>query len=379
MTKRALGRTCACGCLLAASILHVTAQEPDRSAATLRVDQRISALEREAERLAGSARTLVGELRTLEITRDLRAAEASRAGEAAAEASRELAATGERLAALEQRRVDQLPALKAQMVGLYKRGASGYLGVLFRAGTLRELGRTSRALAAAGQRNRRRVEAHRQTLAAVADERTVLENRAAVLKEREAAARRTRAAAEGAVAEHSARIAEIDARRDLTAQYMGELQTARTALLQQLDGREGDTPVTTIPLVPFRGALAWPTPGTLVGRFEQPANRLGGTAVRNGIEVAAELGAPVRAVHGGTVAHAEPFVGFGTLVILDHGANQYSLYGYLGATSVTVGQPVEPGAEVGQVGNAPAGPPALYFEMRIDGRSVDPVQWLEPR
>jgi septal ring factor EnvC (AmiA/AmiB activator) len=38
---------------------------------------------------------------------------------------------------------------------------------------------------------------------------------------------------------------------------------------------------------------------------------------------------------------------------------------------------VEARTELGLVGLAPAGPPALYFEIRIDGRSVDPLQWLE--
>jgi septal ring factor EnvC (AmiA/AmiB activator) len=79
------------------------------------------------------------------------------------------------------------------------------------------------------------------------------------------------------------------------------------------------------------------------------------------------------------VGLAGPFTGFGNLVILEHGGNDYSLYGYLGTMSVERGAMVEPGAELGRSGSAPAGPPALYFEMRIDGRSVDPLQWLRPR
>jgi septal ring factor EnvC (AmiA/AmiB activator) len=79
------------------------------------------------------------------------------------------------------------------------------------------------------------------------------------------------------------------------------------------------------------------------------------------------------------VGFADAFTGFGTLVIVDHGANNYSLYGYLASASVERGQTVESGMELGRVGSAPAGPPALYFEMRIDGRSVDPVQWLKGR
>ena len=87
----------------------------------------------------------------------------------------------------------------------------------------------------------------------------------------------------------------------------------------------------------------------------------------------------MRAVHGGTVGYADVFAGFGTLVILDHGSNNYSLYGYLGDVLVAQGAAVDAGAELGRVGLAPAGPAALYFEIRIDGRSVDPLQWLKPR
>jgi septal ring factor EnvC (AmiA/AmiB activator) len=84
-------------------------------------------------------------------------------------------------------------------------------------------------------------------------------------------------------------------------------------------------------------------------------------------------------VHPGTVDYADAFSGFGNLVILDHGSNYYSLYGYLGAIAVMRGQRVDAGTELGRVGTAPAGPATLYFELRIDGRSVDPIQWLKPR
>jgi septal ring factor EnvC (AmiA/AmiB activator) len=101
--------------------------------------------------------------------------------------------------------------------------------------------------------------------------------------------------------------------------------------------------------------------------------------VRNGIEVAAPVGAPVRAVHPGTVGYADAFTGYGTLVIVDHGANHYTLYGYLSEASVQQGQRVSAGDELGRVGSAPLGDAALYYEMRVDGRSVDPLQWLKRR
>ena len=134
-----------------------------------------------------------------------------------------------------------------------------------------------------------------------------------------------------------------------------------------------------VPLALFRGALDWPVPGRLTGPFGQRVGRPGDTAVRNGIEIAAVEGIPLHAVHSGTVSFADPFTGFGNLVIVDHGANIYSLYGCLGAMLVTRGAAVDSGTDVGQVGSAPAGPASLYLEIRIDGRSVDPVQWLKAR
>jgi septal ring factor EnvC (AmiA/AmiB activator) len=77
------------------------------------------------------------------------------------------------------------------------------------------------------------------------------------------------------------------------------------------------------------------------------------------------------------VGFADVFPGFGTLVILDHGANSFSLYGYLASAGVKRGDRMASGDELGRAGSAPGGPPALYFELRIDGRAVDPVEWLQ--
>ena len=161
----------------AAAAQSPAADRPDSPAN--RVDQRIKELQREADRLARSARTLVGDLRKLEIERDLRVAEVTQAQVAVASARGALDRTTARLATLEQQRVEQLPGLKAQLVDLYKRGGMGYAQMLFRADDLRELGRASRVVSAMVSLNRRRIEAHRQTMAALRAERTQLAERTA--------------------------------------------------------------------------------------------------------------------------------------------------------------------------------------------------------
>jgi septal ring factor EnvC (AmiA/AmiB activator) len=347
-----------------------------------RISDRIRSLQREAERLAGESRTLVGDLRQREIDRQIKVEQLKQAEGALTDAERALHATTTRLSDLEVQRINQLPDIRVQLVDIYKRGRSGYARMLFSAGDLREFARATRAVGALRALNERRIGEHRKTLAALQQERAAFEQKAKELQAKTADARRAKAAADAAVASASEMIRQIDSRRDLTAQYVGELQVAYSRLQQEVTALSTDKPAAepvAVPLRPFQGALEWPVPGRIVGAFGQPSNRLGGTAVRNGIEISAEEDTPVRAVHGGTVGYAGPFTGFGTLVILDHGGNGYSLYGYLASTSLKEGTVVTTGAEVGRVGLAPAGPPSLYFEMRIDGRSVNPVQWLKPR
>jgi len=100
---------------------------------------------------------------------------------------------------------------------------------------------------------------------------------------------------------------------------------------------------------------------------------------RSGIEIAAAADAPVRAIHEGTVVLADAFTGYGNLVIIDHGTQAYSLYGQLSSIDVQRGARVDQGQVIGTVGRVLAGTPGLYFELRVDGKPVDPVQWLRPR
>jgi septal ring factor EnvC (AmiA/AmiB activator) len=368
-----------CLCLLCFFPTAILSQE---STDARRIAERIGALQREAELLAGEARTLLSDLRKREIDRDIKVQQLRQAEAAVGDAERALQIATMRLSDLERQRTNQLPRLKAQLVDAYKRGRSGYARLLFSAGDLRQFARATRAVGVLSAMNRRRIEEHQRTLEGVRQERAALEQAAKEIQAKAADARRAKGAADGAVASAAELIRQIDTRRDLTAQYVGELQEAHARLQQQMTALATETAArepAVLPLRPFQGALEWPVQGHVAGGFGQPSDRLGSTALRNGVEIAADDDAAVRAVHRGTVGYAGPFTGFGTLVILDHGANSYSLYGYLASTSLREGDIVATGAEVGRVGLAPAGPPALYFEMRIDGRPVNPVQWLKPR
>jgi septal ring factor EnvC (AmiA/AmiB activator) len=368
--------------MVVALIAPVVGQAPDRSRAEAqarRAAERIRELHREADELATQERTLLGELRRLEIERQLKAEEVARLRAEVELATTELAATEARAAALAAAVEAQRPIIAARMVDLYKLGRAGYWRLLLGVEDVQSIGRAYRSVSALADLDRRRIEEHRRTLQSLAETRVALTRRARAARALQAEAQAARAALDRAVAARNARVAEIDERRDLNAQLTGELQDAQRKLQASLASLAAGRPASiALPLAPFRGVLPWPVAGRLQAPFGRRASSRFGTAIiRNGIEIVAAEGTPVRAVHEGRVAFAAPFTGFGNLVIVDHGADAYSLYGHLSSLAVRRGDSIDRQAPVGAVGLTPAAAAALYFELRIDGQPVDPVEWLK--
>lgn len=337
--------------------------------------ERIKELQSEADRLALQTRTLLTELRGLELQRQIKAQEVTKADAELKELTLALEQTSTRVGKLEAERLVETPLVRERLVELYKRGQGGYVRLLMAADDLRAFGRMSRGVAAVTRLTRARLEGHRRL---IRDERAALdelEKRRTDVENAHVAAVKARQALEQAVLAHNLRLDELDRRRDVAARYIGDLQTAQ-AELQRTVTNLGGTAV-ALPIAPFRGLLEWPVTGKLLTRFgRSTAGRYGTAIVRNGIDIAVPEGTLVRAVHGGNVAYAAPFTGYGTLVILDHGQNAFTLYGHLSEALVASGVRLARGAAVGRAGRTPDGAPAAYFELRIDGRPVDPVQWL---
>lgn len=350
----------------------------DAAALAARATDRIKALQREAEQLAAQSTTLLGQLRQLEVTRALRAEELSAVTARLTALDAKVAASETRVADLERQRVARTPALEGRLEALYKRGGTdGYVRLLIETANGRDLARASRGVVALARVEQLRIEAHRRLLA---DEKTARDQLAS--EQRQVARLRAEAAAldaaaRKAVADRTRLLDDLDRRRELAAQYVGELEQARTRLQATLAGLAPATAI-DLPLGPFQGTLAWPVKGPVLSRFGRAASAYGTAIQRNGIEIGTPAGTPVRAVHGGTVAYAAPFTGFGILVIVDHGDDAFTVYGHLAGTALRPGTTVTRGQPIGASGASPSGQPAAYFEVRIDGRPVNPVQWLTP-
>jgi septal ring factor EnvC (AmiA/AmiB activator) len=129
----------------------------------------------------------------------------------------------------------------------------------------------------------------------------------------------------------------------------------------------------------MRGKLEWPVRGVVSGGFGKTKHREFATEVfRNGIDIEARLGEEIRAVAQGTVVFANHFAGYGRMVIVDHGERYFSVYAHLSEIFKKSGSVVRRGETLGRIGDSDSQASAkLYFEMRKDGKSIDPLPWFQ--
>jgi len=381
MALRSSSVAVALGAVLALSAMPAAgaAQPAGRARAealSRRAAERLTALQHEADTLTSDERTLLGDLRKMEVDRQIKAEELRQIASDGGLVAADLAANEQLTGELESRESTSRPELRARLVEMYKLGQGRYLRLLLSTTDVRQVGQAARTLAALAKIDHERVVSRQRTLDDLKAARKTLDNRRRQLNLLRADAERAQAALARAAGARSDLIRDIDSRRDLNAQLAGELQVAQQKLQAALrDLAVGVTTDVSLPIGPFRGDLDWP----VLPAGGRRAVRSTPSPLSNGVDITAPEGAQVSAVHGGVVAFAGPFGGFGNLVIVEHGPRTFSLYGNLLEMSVAKGDRIERGRAVGTVGLAPAGAAELHFELRIDGRSVDPLQWLRKR
>lgn len=152
-----------------------------------------------------------------------------------------------------------------------------------------------------------------------------------------------------------------------------------TRLIAELTSILSDYPISSEqPFSEHKGKLTWPVAGTLLHDFGQP--RAGGDIKWNGVVLAAPRGREVRAIYHGRVAFADWLAGMGLLVIIDHGDNYMTLYGYNETILKNAGDWVAPGDVIATVGDSGGQSQAsLYFELRRGKQPVNPRRWVTRR
>ena len=167
----------------------------------------------------------------------------------------------------------------------------------------------------------------------------------------------------------------IERSKNRLAQLKGDEKRLRK-LLEQLDNALTDIPgdLAEQAVRQFRGKLPWPTKGKLLVRYGQ--TKSDGSLHWNGVMIGAKAGQPVYAIARGRVVFADWLRGQGLLLIIDHGDGLMSLYGHNQSLYKSVGDWINPGELISSVGDTGGQvQPALYFEIRDQGRPRNPKKW----
>lgn len=134
--------------------------------------------------------------------------------------------------------------------------------------------------------------------------------------------------------------------------------------------RPSSSPPPATPVAGWR----WPASGPVVAGFGDK-NSMG-----QGLDIAGRLGDPVRAAANGRVVYAgSGLIGYGKLIIIKHNDTFLSAYGHNRTMTVKEGDSVKVGQKIAEIGEGPGAKPLLHFEIRVNGKPVNPARYLPKR
>lgn len=153
-----------------------------------------------------------------------------------------------------------------------------------------------------------------------------------------------------------------------------EDEKALNELLRDLKPKQDTAPRDYNDLAKLKGKLKWPTKGRIQNRYGQPRGQ--GRLKWQGITISGAEGQEVRSIAPGHVVFADWIRGYGLMLIVNHGNGYMSLYGHNQSLFKDVGEQVGANEAVAALGNSGGNNDAgLYFEMRHNGKPINPETW----
>jgi murein hydrolase activator len=179
-------------------------------------------------------------------------------------------------------------------------------------------------------------------------------------------------------------LASLRQEKEGRVRALKELEQAALRLQKMIDemSRRGVGKLPEVPagagLDAMKGKLEWPVRGEVTGGFGKTRHpEFSAEVFRNGIDIDAPIGEEIKAVEKGRIVFAERFSGYGKMVVIDHGERYFSIYAHLSEIIKKTGDNIRRGEILGRVGDSDSlAGSRLYFEMRKDGKSFDPLPWL---
>lgn len=294
------------------------------------------------------------------------------------------------------KRKDQI---SKRVSSLYKAGEMGNLRIFFSSESIPEVLENRRYMQSVLHNDRKMFQEYQERLAQLQALKTSLENEAVKKEKLGDKIRAKKREIEDEKSKKAAHLSQIRQEKKSYQVSLKELQAnARRlqSMVERLEARSrksytlksdkkpvisGNYPQPPVSDKGFgsqRGRLSMPATGEVVSRFGKHKHPdFNSFTFNNGISIAAAMNADIHAVFDGEVIFADKFKGYGNMLIIDHGGGYFTLYAHSARINKKVGATVRKNETVAQVGDTDSARGAqLYFEIRYQGKPIDPGPWL---
>ncbi len=349
-----------------------------------KLQSEINNLSKELELIKKTEAGVLGELRKLESERKLRETELEQILLMIMETEETMRQSEDTLSRTAEEIEKNKVLLRHALRQLYKLGKLRQYRLLLSAQSQQESLLFFRYASYFAEKNAKSITIFRDSVLRLKEERERLDaQREELIKKKDELSRRKKMLLQN---ESSTRtlLRSIQEKKEVHREAIGELKNAcdeLEKLVHSFGSDEIGADAFQLNARKFKGLFPWPCVGekrASFGRIKHP--KFGTELPHNGIDIDAPMGADIRAVFDGTVVFAEWFKGYGLTIILDHGSGILSISAHASAILVEKGEFVAKGTLIGKVGDSGSLSGAyLYFEIREDGRAVDPEQWLSER
>lgn len=266
--------------------------------------------------------------------------------------------------------------LNARLVVMYKNGNIGFIDVLLGSGSISELVANVEMIKKIYQNDAHVMEVlqeeHRQLeikKAELEDKKVELEGKKEELKKKKAALDEQQKELEEEKGKLEKEKAELNKKED-------ELKKDADRITNEIKALASSSTTSTY----SGGAMSWPIPSShyITSPFGNRIHPITKTwKFHTGLDIGGSTGASIIAASSGTVIMASWYYGYGNCVMIDHGGGVVTLYGHLNSMSVSNGQSVSRGQQIGTCGSTGNSTgPHLHFEVRKDGSYVDPFSYV---
>lgn len=385
----AFTKTLALNSLLCAVLGFCASSYADEKADMVKLQKEIEALQQELKKVQGARSGMQKELEKTEQEINTLQQKANEINQELKQQNNELDQLKNERSQLEQARKNQQVQIAGQMRAAHKLGEQSEVKVLLNQESPDQVSRIMKYHSYFMEAHSSKMQAYLDTITRIDALTPEIEKKTLELGAMQAQLDEQRSQLKTSHSERQKALAKVNSQLKNKSQELKQLSEDRQrlqALLTRVTQRVATTNAINSPAyVPLpaggekfslrKSRLPWPTQGSMIHRFGSA--RIAGQINWSGAYIAAPMGNSVIAVHHGRVVFADYFGGHGLLVIVDHGEGYLSLYAHNQNLLKKAGEAVRAGEAIATVGNSGGqASTGLYFEIRHQGRPIDPSGWL---